>query len=304
MSAVAPNDADFNTRDPLEDNDRRAVDRFLGESVPDSSASQLSMWEILLYPRTIHALDRYFRSEESGPKILNYLDELYRTCAIGNVAVVPASATLQLYGAAGFAASWNALDGQPLTTSDSVKRSVDSELASVSQSGRVVAGSSPGTVALQAKVRSTVDAVEITIVDDSLRATFTPPLISAVETRRWFLNGLPNGPGSLDTKPPGSLVWSMAISASAMTGATIAKVEVFRRLRDSTSAAFVAYSGPLREGEFAYQSLPYYGDGTPIPSAFEIFAVEDFSWYRVVITDSHGLQTAFIGSSTDPSMLP
>lgn len=60
----------------------------------------------------------------------------------------------------------------------------------------------------------------------------------------------------------------------------------------------------LPSGDFMYQSLPYNGDGTPVPWASDIFAAEDFAWFRVVVTDSHGLKTEFVGTTTDPFMLP
>jgi hypothetical protein len=88
-----------------------------------------------------------------------------------------------------------------------------------------------------------------------------------------------------------------------MPGATIANVEVRRRINGEPYTEGVVYSGPLPDDEFVYQGLPYNADGTPAPNAYDMFATHDYSWYRVIITDSHGLKTEFIGASADPFMI-
>jgi hypothetical protein len=274
-----------NTRETIEDDDTRAVDQFLGEIIPDSSASQLSTMSLLLYPFTIHALDRYLRSEQSGPMILNYLNDLYQTCAIGQVTVTPTTATLQLGGASEFAASWRALDGQALSTADSVQWSIESTLASVSPSGRVVAGGAAGSVALQAKVRKSVGTAQITIVDDSVRALYTPPVVSV--SLRTEVGYVWPGPGGIGLPPVQSDVTWMTISATAMSGASITSAVIFRKNADGVD---FSYEVPVNQ-EFSYFQCNVYIGGDLVPSTINLPTPP----YRLVITDSHGLVTEVTG---------
>jgi len=298
-----------NTRPTIEDADTRAADAVIASleqavDAANSPGARIGAYISLhtyraLVAKEIHGFARYLRSDEDWPVISAGLDALYRTCALGAVALTPPSATLQLFGNARFHATWQALDGLPLQTADTVKWTIDTSLASVSPNGHVSAGSRTGATPLVATVRMTTGMAAVTIADDSLRATYMPPRIDAVETRRYFFNPFP-GPEI----GPANLNWGMTISAAAMSGATIEQVDVYVRRRDSTSVEDVAYSGPLPPGEFRYQSLPYNSDGTPVSWAFDIYSRWDFSWYRVVLTDSHGLKVEYVGSSADPYMLP
>jgi len=276
-----------NTRDPIQDRDTQAVDYFLAQLPPDSSANRLSLRALTVFPYTIHSLRRYLSSTVSGPLIADHIDGIYRTCAVGTVTVTPPAVTLQLDGARTFNATWQALDGQPLTTSDSVAWSIDSTLASVSPHGRVVAGSVPGMVSLQAKVRSVVGTADITIVDDSVRATYTPPSVS-VSTRTEIGHIWPGPLGGDSIFGTSDVVW-MTISASAMSGASISSAMIYQTSVDGVE---FGYQVPINR-EFEYFRYNFYWfPGAPILSTIDAPTPP----YRLVVTDSHGLVTEISGS--------
>jgi hypothetical protein len=292
-----------NTRPTFEDVDTRAADSLLASlqqnaiAHPSVETVSLLMAARVAAAKEIHSFLRYINRDEDWQIISGHLDDLYRTCAIGRVTVEPTSRTLQVFGSGDFSARWAALDGLPLPTADAVTWTTDPSLATVSPTGRVTAGTTVGVAPLVAQVRRTTGSASVTIADDSLVATYVPPTIDSIVTRRAFFAPLFGLPG------PTALVWYMKISARAMPGATIANVEVRRRINGEPYTEGVVYSGPLPDDEFVYQGLPYNADGTPAPNAYDMFATHDYSWYRVIITDSHGLKTEFIGASADPFMI-
>jgi len=225
-------------------------------------------------------------STVSGPLIADHIDGIYRTCAVGTVTVTPPAVTLQLDGAKIFNATWQALDGLPLATSDSVAWSIDSSLASVSPHGRVVAGSVPGMVSLQAKVRSVVGTADISIVDDSVKATYTPPVVT-VSTRKeiGYVWPGPVGPGL----PYGrsDVTW-MTIAASAMSGASIASAMIYQMTPDGVESGNEV---PVNQ-EFSYFQCNIYIGDFLIPYTIDAPTPP----YRLVVTDSHGLVTEISGS--------
>ena len=275
----------FNPRPTIADADTRALEPWFGALSGDTVATHWWTGIPLVANIYIHSFDRYLRSPEMWLEISNGLDGLYRTCAVGTVTVAPATATLQVGGAAAFSARWVAVDGQPLTTADLVQWSVNSNRASVTQGGRVVAGNAPGIVALQAKVRRTVGAASITIADDSLQALNAPPAVTVTE-RTWTDY---QRPSPLFT-PPFPLcggMRSMTISAAAMQGASIASVVLSHRSL-TTPYTYEHYTPPLDIDFFYAQRDCVYFDG-PRPDDW------DFSWYRLVVTDSRGLVTVRTG---------
>ena len=177
-----------------------------------------------------------------------------------------------------------ALDGLPLATSDSVAWSIDSTLASVSPHGRVVAGSVPGMVSLQAKVRSVVGTADITIVDDSVKATYTPPSVS-VSTRTEIGHILLDP--HLAPYGQDDVVW-MTISASAMSGASISSAMIYWTSADGVEFGFEV---PVNR-EFEYFSFNVYQGGFPLLYTIDAPTPP----YRLVVTDSHGLVTEKSGS--------
>jgi hypothetical protein len=271
-----------NRRPTTSDADVRAYEAaILGISLFLPASAEALAAALVLGPIELHALSRYLASAEIWPIISNSLDDLYRTCAVGTVTVAPSAATLQLGGAAGFNATWKAVDGQPLTTSDSVEWSVDSPLAQVSQGGRLVAGSDPGTVALQAKVRRTLGAAAITIADDSARATYAPPVVTVTE--RSYTDG-PYHPGPIVCQAQ-----AITIVASAMPGASIVSVELYIRTTVAgDSVIYEHYSQPL-DSEFIWRVTACTIAGVPTNW------IDQDNWYRLVVTDSHGRVTEKIG---------
>jgi hypothetical protein len=271
-----------NRRPTTSDADVRAYEASIrGISLFLPASAEILAAALVLGPIQLHALSRYLASAEIWPIISNSLDDLYRTCAVGTVTVAPSAATLQLSGAAGFNATWKAVAGQPLTTSDSVEWSVGSALASVSRNGRVVADSNTGTVALQAKVRRTVGTAVIKIVDDSARALNQPPVVTVTE-RSYTVGPYPPGPTVCQ-------VQAITISASAMPGASIASVELYTRLtRSPDSVSVQQMSVPLDMEQSWRQSACTIG-GVPVA-----WPPVD-NWYRVVVTDSRGLFTEKLG---------
>lgn len=271
-----------NRRPTTSDADVRAYEAaILGISLFLPASAEVLAAALVLGPIELHALSRYLGSAEIWPIISNSLDDLYRTCAVGTVTVAPSAATLQLSGAAGFNATWKAVDGQPLTTTDSVEWSVDSPLAQVSEGGRLVAGSDPGMVALQAKVRRTLGTAAITIADDSARALYALPVVTVTE--RSLTIG-PNPPG-----PTVCQVQAITISASAMPGATIASVELYTRVTLSADSVFVEHVNVPLDQEMFWRDTACTIGGVPAPWTYSD------NWYRVVVTDSHGLFTAKFG---------
>lgn len=276
-----------NPRETIQDRDTRAVDFFLAEVPPDSSANRLSLMALAFFPKTIHSLQRYLSSTVSGPLIANDIDDLYRTCAVGAVTVTPPAVTLQLDGAKIFNATWTALDGLPLTTSDSVVWSIDSTLASVSPSGRVIAGNTPGTVALQATVRRMIGTSAITIVDDSAKATYTPPDVSVLTRKEiGYVWPGPVGPGLPFGRS--DVTW-MTISASAMPGASISSAMIFQKNADGVE---FGYEVPVNQ-EFSYFQCNVYIGPNLIPYTVDLPTPP----YRLVVTDSHGLVTEVSGTA-------
>lgn len=274
-----------NTRTTVEDEDTRYWDDLLSQLRPVSGFHPLqsALYEAAKWfgGRRIHRLDRYLSSGEIWPIISNSLDDLYRTCAVGSVTVNPSTATVQLFGAAAFGATWRALDGQPLTTSDAVEWSVDSALATVSQVGRLVAGSVPGTVALQAKVRRTVGTAAVTIVDDSVRDLYQPPTVTVTERT------LTVGP-----HPPGPTICEMqaiTITASAMPGASITSVELYTRWTIPSDSVYYEHVAVPLDTELFWRKTSCTIGGVPAPWTYSD------NWYRLVVTDSHGKFTEKIG---------
>ncbi len=273
-----------NRRPTVNDMGTLAFDAFLGE-LSQAAGGQLSGSVLLTAVELvggsqIHHLDRYLQSPEMWAAISNGLDELYRTCAVGTVVVNPAAAKVQVFGASTFGATWRALDGQPLATTDSAHWSLGSALASVNASGRLVAGAAPGTVTLQATVRHVTGTATVTIADDSVRALAAPPMVSVAErTTIGFQQPGPLG-AMCDTR-------SMTISATAAAGATIASVQLFRR---SAAQPYIYESlmVPLDQ-EFTYLTANCTFNGQSMASGL------DFAWYRLVVTDSHGLVTETTG---------
>lgn len=274
-----------NTRTTVEDEDTRYWDDLLSQLRPVSGFHPLqsALYEAAKWfgGRRIHRLDRYLSSGEIWPIISNSLDDLYRTCAVGSVTVNPSTATVQLFGAAAFGATWRALDGQPLTTSDSVEWSVASALATVSQGGRLVAGGTAGAVALHARVRSTVGSAAITIVDDSVRDLYQPPTVTVTE-RTSTVGPHPPGPTICE-------VQTITITASAMPGASITSVELYTRTTlPSDSVHYEHLAVPLDTEVFWRKTSCTIG-GVPAPWTYRD------NWYRLVVTDSHGKFTEKIG---------
>jgi len=266
-----------NTRQPIEDDDTRA-----NAAVYARLAAETSHLETLVPWGTkssieIHALKRYLQTD--GSRIADDLDALYRTCAVGAVDITPSAATVQLHGAYAFKARWTALDRLPLTTTDSVRWSVDSALAHVSSIGRLLAGGSAGTATLQARVRNTIGFATVTISDDSAQSSHAPPAVSVTE-RTGVLGPFPPGPTVCD-------VQFMTVAATAAAGASITAVELYTRV---TAADTVYYGhGPAPIGEeFQWRMSNCTVGGAPVANATD-------NWYRLVVTDSRGAITELIG---------
>lgn len=227
----------------------------------------------------IHQLSHYLNSSVIWPVISSGLDELYRTCAVGTVAVAPSAATVQLYGTKGFGASWTAIDGQPLATADTVQWSVDTALANVSPAGRLTAKDTPGSASLRARVRNTVGSASIRIADDSVRATFDPPEVTV--TTRVVLGFSPPGPPWI-----GDFTW-MKVSATAMSGASIVSAVITQQRSDGTEPSWEVPIGV----EFVYFTANVYIDGRPVPETINAPTPP----YRLVVTDSNGRITEKTG---------
>ena len=271
-----------NRRPTTSDADVRAYEAaILGISLFLPASAEVLAAALVLGPIELHALSRYLASAEIWPIISNSLNDLYNTCAAGTVTVAPSAATLQLGGAAGFNATWKAVDGQPLTTTDSVQWSVDSPLARVSEGGRLVAGSDPGTVALQAKVRRTVGTAAIVISDDSARALYAPPVVTVTD-RSFSVGPIPPGPTICQMQ-------TITIAASAMPGASIVSAELYTRTTMSPDSVYVEHVRVPLDQEMFWRKTACTIAGVPAPWP------NTDNWYRVVVTDSHGLFTSHVG---------
>ena len=269
-----------NTRQPIEDADTRANAAVYARLVAETSHPEAMVPWGTKSSIEIHALNRYLQTD--GSLIADDLDALYRTCAVGAVNITPSAATVQLHETHPFEARWTALDGLALTTTDSVRWSVDSALARVSSTGRFVAGGTTGTAMLKARVRNTIGSATVTISDDSARSSNTPPVVTVAErTGVW-------GPFL-----PGSTVCNaqfMTISAVALSGASISSVDLFTRQTAGdmpSSGSVISMLGI----EFPWRQTNCTVDGRPAPWA----GSEPDNWYRLVVTDSRGLSTSITG---------
>jgi hypothetical protein len=281
-----------NWRDPSEDTDTRRLDALLAGIEQGGQSFFLTRAVLLkgakvLGGRQIHRLNRYLRSAEMWPLIHDGLETLYNTCEVKTVLVSPPTETVQLFGTASFTATWFATDGQPLTTSDSVNWSVDTDLANVTRGGRLAAGGTPGTVSLQAKVRNAVGIASITVVDDSVQATYVPPVVTVTERmltdyQFTYPDPLQGQPG-LPPLPFCGGVRFMTITASAMPGASIASVVLYSR-SIATPYEYFPVNPPL-DTEFVGATRDCVMPWGPVPDD------ADFSWYRLVVTDTHGKVT-------------
>jgi hypothetical protein len=268
-----------NARPVVEDAATRSIDSAYAALVANGRPIEVMLPMGTYDPIDIHHLSRYLQSEVTGPLIKDNLDALYRTCAVGAVTVTPASATVQLFGAYPFRATWSALDGLPLQTADSVSWSVDSAFATVTPVGRLLAGDNPGVVSLQALVRKQAGSATVTIVDDSIQATYIAPTVDVTE-RIGVFGPYPPGETTCDAQ-------FMTIHATALSGASISSVELHTRKTTADSVYYSSWSPPLDE-EFMWRTSNCIADGMLRPDGTD-------NWYRLVVTDSHGKSTEIIG---------
>ena len=268
-----------NTRPVVEDAATRSVDSAYAALEANGRPIEVMLPMGTYSPSDIHHLSRYLQSEITGPVLKDSLDALYRTCAVGAVTVTPATATVQLFGTYPFNATWRALDGLPLQTTDSVSWSVDSAFATISSAGRLLAGETPGVVSLQAAVRMRTGSASVTITDDSVQATYVPPTVNVTE-RTGILGPIPPGVTVCDAQ-------FMTIHATAMAGASISSVELYARTTTADTAYYANWSPPLDQ-EFIWRTSNCSTDGIPRPG-------DSDNWYRLVVTDSHRKTTELIG---------
>ena len=268
-----------NTRPVVEDAATRSVDSAYAALEANGRPIEVMLPMGTYSPSDIHHLSRYLQSEITGPVLKDSLDALYRTCAVGAVTVTPATATVQLFGTYPFNATWRALDGLPLQTTDSVSWSVDSAFATISSAGGLLAGETPGVVSLQAAVRMRTGSASVTITDDSVQATYVPPTVNVTE-RTGILGPIPPGVTVCDAQ-------FMTIHATAMAGASISSVELYARTTTADTAYYANWSPPLDQ-EFIWRTSNCSTDGIPRPG-------DSDNWYRLVVTDSHRKTTELIG---------
>lgn len=276
-----------NWRPTTEDGETLALDSLLAQlrrpvpNDPDGNASReiVASFTEISGGIEIHQLNHYLTSSMIWPVISAGMDTLYRTCAVGTVAVAPSATTVHLYGTKGFGATWTAVDGQPLATADTVKWSVDTSLATVSPEGGLTAKDTPGSASLQARVRNTVGTANIRIADDSLRALYVPPEVT-VSTRVELAYATPHPPWI------GDITW-MTVSAIAMPGASIVSAVIVQKRADGTERSWAV---PIGE-EFVYFAANVYVDGQPWPETINAPTPP----YRLMVTDSNGRTTEKTG---------
>ena len=128
-------------------------------------------------------------------------------------------------------------------------------------------------------MRKRARSATVTIVDDSIQATYVVPTVNVTERIGVF------GP-----YPPGATTCAaqfMTIHATAMSGASISSVQLYMRTTTADGVYYDRWSPPLDE-EFMWRTSNCIADGIPRPDGTD-------NWYRLVVTDSHGKSTEIIG---------